>query len=99
MANRKRKLFTVKIIGFHTLNPLSKYNFEIEKAGGILIEVVSLERMHIGKNTTRETWIIEGYVAKNYPQIPNGSRGIKQLDKGDYLDEKHAFIDNPKHKR
>ncbi len=99
MTNRKVKPFVVKIIGFHTLNPLSKYNKEIEDAGGILVEVVSLERMHGGKNTPRETWIIEGYVSKNYPKIPNGPRGIKQMDAGDYIDVKHAFIENPRRKR
>lgn len=99
MANRKGKLFVVKIIGFHALNPLSQYNHEIEKAGGILVEVTSIERMHSSKNTIRETYIVEGYVSKNYPKIPNVSRGIKQLDAGDYLDVKNAFIDNPRRKR
>ena len=99
MTNRKVKPFVVRIIGFHTLNPLSKYNYEIEKAGGILVEVTSLERMHRSKTLERETYIVEGHVSKNYPKIPNGPRGIKQLDKGDYLDVKHAFIDNPKRKR
>lgn len=99
MVKPKGKAFVVKIIGFHTLNPLSKYNHEIEKAGGILVEVTSLERMHRSKNLTEETYIIEGYVSENYPKIPNGPRGIKQLDEGDYLDVKHAFIDNPRRKK
>jgi len=99
MANRKRKPFIVKIIGFHALNPLSKYNDEILAAGGILVEITSLERMHRGKTPARETYIVEGYVSKNYPNIPNGARGLKQLDAGDYIDVKNAFIENPKRKR
>ena len=98
MTNRKGKLFVVKITGFHSLSLLSKYNYEIEKAGGILVEVTSLERMHKSKNA-KETYIVEGYVSKSYPKIPNGSRGINQLDEGDYIDVKHAFVDNPRRKK
>lgn len=99
MPKRKGEPFIIKITGFHTLNPLSKYNYEIEKAGGILVEVISLERMHRSKNPAREIYIVEGYISQNYPKIPNISRGTTQLDAGDYLHVKNAFIDNPKRKR
>lgn len=99
MTKRKGKPFVVKITGFHPLNPLSKYNDEILEAGGILVEIASLERMHRGKTPVRETYIVEGYVSKNYPNIPNGARGLKQLDAGDYIDVKNAFIENPRRKR
>ena len=96
MGKQKRKPFIVRIVAFGHLNPLSKFNEEIRKAGGILVEVSSLEKMYRGQNTRGDFYRVRGNLTENYPKIPNSSRGIEQLRTGDLIYEKYAYIDTEK---
>lgn len=92
MGKRKRNSLVVRIVAFGPLNPLSKFNDAIEEVGGILVEISSLDKMYQGRNTHQVFYRIKGTLIENYPKIPNGSRGIKQLKAGDPIDEKYADI-------